>query len=568
MNSPAWWYYSKLYKGSYRTLLLSIVASIGQSAFVVPIAFLVRHAFDEVIPAGDLHLIALIGIGILVLSILNSGVTLWTRHLTLKTTKIAIQCFRDELVQKLQVFSRAYYDEADRGKLHTIVVEDTQRLDVMSNALVAQLVPAVFVSLALIAVLIYLNWLLFLIVLSVIPFFYIVNRFLGKTVRRCVQAYHRSFEAFSKGILSLLRLMNLTRLQTAEHFETERQRKYFDELRSTSQHMAWLRATYSLVQNTNVTVVGIVVLIVGGGEVAAGNMTLGGLLSFYAAIALLRPHLYTISYSLPLIIEGNESLNRLYSFLMTDQPRPYTGIQKIHFTGKVSLDSVSFQYKDKPVLRDISFIIHPGSSVALYGPNGSGKTTIANLILGFYRPQEGQVYADDHPYSDIDIVELRRHIGVVTQNPIIFSGTVLENMTYGYPEVDDQHVIEVARLTAAHEFIDTYPDGYKTYVGENGTMLSGGEYQRIALARALLRQPKLLILDEPTNHLDAESVRHLIRHLRSLSYKPSILIISHDVDVIREAEHIYILKEGYIESSGDFASLFPRDYAAPENSST
>jgi ABC-type bacteriocin/lantibiotic exporter with double-glycine peptidase domain len=198
------------------------------------------------------------------------------------------------------------------------------------------------------------------------------------------------------------------------------------------------------------------------------------------------------------------------------------------------------------VLRDVTLTINPGSTVALVGPNGSGKSTIGNLILGFYRPQTGELCADDQPFTELDMVHLRRQIGVVTQDPILFPGTIWENITYGAPNVSSSQVIQAAKLATAHESIDQLPKGYQTFVGEDGILLSGGQRQRIALARALLREPALLILDEPTNHLDEAGVRQLMGSLDQLGNAPTILMISHDVAIVDQAEYIYVLQAGGI----------------------
>jgi ABC-type multidrug transport system fused ATPase/permease subunit len=193
--------------------------------------------------------------------------------------------------------------------------------------------------------------------------------------------------------------------------------------------------------------------------------------------------------------------------------------------------------------------------VAIVGPNGSGKTTIVNLILGFYRPQKGTLCADGHLFSDLDIVHLRRHIGVVTQDAILFSGTILDNITYGYPDASREQVTQAARLATADEFIQQLARGYETLVGENGLLLSGGQRQRIAIARALLRQPRLLILDEPTNHLDTAAARRLMENLRSLPHKPACLMISHDVETVRKAQFVHFLQQGRIVATERQATL-------------
>ena len=168
----------------------------------------------------------------------------------------------------------------------------------------------------------------------------------------------------------------------------------------------------------------------------------------------MNAHFHTISFSIPQIIEGDESLTTLYQWMKIKDFRPYTGTTQIDFRGKVSFESVCFQYEDHPTLHEINLIIDPMKTTAIFGPNGAGKTTIANLILGFYRPQEGRIYMDDQPLNELDVVYLRRFIGVVRQDPIFFTGTIFENITYGNPDIDPHRVNQMADLATAHEFIN------------------------------------------------------------------------------------------------------------------
>lgn len=550
MNRSAWRYYARLYRGSYRTLLLSLVVSVGQSILVLAITYLIAYAFDEVIPTRDSGLLILTGVAIVMLYLLNGAGALWTRYVILRITKSAILQLRCDILEKFYAFSRSYYSETDRGTLHTMAVQDTERLDIMSNALVADFVPALLTSIALCIILAYLNWLLFLVMISIVPVFVVLSRSIGGKVREHVRAFRQSFETFSKGVLFVLQVMDLTRIQSAEGFELRRQRSIMDTLRLSSGRMAWVGTAYSLLQSTILAAAGVIILVVGGQAITLGQMTLGELLSFYAAVALLRTNLQTTFKSIPSILQGNESLNSLYDLLQTSGVRPYWGTQRIAFRGGITLESVSFQYRDCPVLLEVDLTIRPGTTVALMGPNGSGKSTIVNLVLGFYRPCIGQVCADDHPFSELDVVDLRRQVGVVTQDPTMLPGTIWENIIYGYPDTDPAQVIQAAKLATAHEFIEQLPQRYDTIVGEDGILLSGGQGQRVAIARALLRRPKLLILDEPTNHLDEAAVQQLMNNLRELDSTPATLLISHDVDIVRQAQYVYVLHQGRIVASG------------------
>ncbi len=555
MNLPVWRHYSKFYRGSYGILVFSLFLAIVELVLVFPVIYLVGYAFDKVLPAGHFSLLLWIGIGMLGLTLANSAANLWVRYLTLKVTKQAIRDYRDELLNRIFAFSRSFYGEMDSARLHSIIVQDTERVDIMSNALLSQVIPALIVSTGVGLLLLYLNWSLFLILLILTPLLYFVGKRLGKKVRERTRIFHRSFEAFSKGILFVLESMDLTRIQTAEEFELQRQRRQFDEVQMTSGSMAWLQTAYGLLQNTILAVAGVLILIIGGRAVGLKTMSIGNLLSYYVAIGLLRTYLNPAFYMAPHVIAGAQSLENLHRIMHVEDRPPYSGRRRIEFSGGIELESVSFQYNSTPVLQDVDLVLPPHQSVAVVGPNGAGKSTIVYLLLGFYRPQRGRILIDGHSLDELDTTFLRRQIGVVPQQTNIFGGTVWENITYGAGDVSESQVVDAARLATAHEFIQHFPRGYDTLVGDQGMTLSGGQRQRIAIARALLRLPRLLILDEPTNHLDVAAVNELISNLKHLIPIPTILLISHDAKVTQEASCIYRMSEGRILSREDSKTM-------------
>jgi len=555
MNVQAWRYYLRFYRGSFLKFFLAVFISAGQAAINLAILFLVKYIFDKVIFTGKFPTLVLIGLGVFSLYLINSGLTIWIRYLILKITKIVTQKLRSEILKKFYTLSHFFNTEADRGKLHTIAVQDTERLDIMSNALVGQLMPGIFIGVALSGILIYFNALLFLLLFCLVPFFIVVSRVIGKTVRKRIRAFHQSFEAYSKGIFFVLQMMDLTRIQAAEEFELERQHKNIEQLRTSSKHMAWLTTAYNSMQTLIVASSTILIFIIGGRSIATGRMTLGEFMSFFAAVNILKNHLLVIIGCFPQLIEGTESLNTLYNWIEIRDTVPYFGKKRIDFKGKITLESVDFNFKDRSILHDINLSLSPAAPIAVVGSNGAGKSTIANLTLGLYRPQAGQVYADDHPFTELDLTYLRRYMGVVRQDPIIFSGTILENIAYGNPDAQWEEVVEASKKATAHDFIQRLPQGYETFVGESGTKLSGGERQRIAIARALMGQPRLLILDEPDNHLDNASIQKLMQNLRNLHPVPAILIISHNMDILRDVKEINILEKGGIKLRGDYENL-------------
>ena len=563
MNESVWRHHNRFFHGYHRILLMSAIIAITQALIILPVAFVVRYIFDEIIPAGDLLLLTLMCIAILVLHLTSSGMTLWMRHMSLKVIKGATLRFREELLKRCYTFSRHYYTQADLGKLHASIIQDTSRVDVMSHALAMRVVPALITGVVLCAVLLYLNWFLFLAMACISPLVFFASHLMSKKVSEWTKTCHRCFETVSQGVLFVLQRMDLTRAQAAERFETERQVQHLEALRGAEEVRWWLGTAHSEVHKTILAIAGVIVLMVGGAAISKGSMTIGELASFAVVANYLRSHLSAVAQAIPEIIDGKEALVTLISILHVEDRRPYTGCRRIEFSGRITLESVDFQYDDHPVLRDTNLAIHPGTTVAIVGPNGAGKSTIAHLILGFYQPQQGQLYADDCPFDELDLAHLRECIGIVMQEPIIFPGTIRENVTYGCPHASLHRVIQASELATAHGFVEELPQGYDTPIGENGALLSGGQRQQVALARALLRQPKLLILDEPTNHLDAAAVRRLMDNLMGLDNAPAVLLISHDMAVTRQAQHIYALAAGRIEPHDQYPPLAERAESKP-----
>ena len=547
MNISAWKYYLSLYQKLSFPLLSCIAISVLQSLLVFPIVLIIRYSFDTIIPSHDLQKLLIVGFILLIINIFNVIIPLFTRYLTLKTTKMVIQDLRNLLLNKCFLLSRTFYTKTDINRLHASFVQDTYRLDVMSNALVVQLLPSIIIVVGLSVILLYMNWLLFLIMIIITPLLFFVRIIVKKRQKSRINDYHRSFEKFSKGILHVLHSMDLIRSQTAEKSEIKKQKQNFELECNNSRAMAWLNSAHNLIQNGISSVSGILILVIGGIAVSKGTMSIGSLLSFFVAASYLNGNLQTFFTSIPQIMEGNESLNTLYELVCQKDTLPYKGMKEIPFRGGICFQSVYFGYNNEFLLREINLSINPSDIVVLMGLNGTGKSTIVHLIMGFYRPPEGRILADDHPFDTLDIISLRKNIGLVLQDPFTFSGTIRDNLTYGKPDANDEDLHKACELAVALDFIKELPHGFNTSVGEGGVLLSGGQRQRIVIARALLRKPKLLILDEPTNHLDEPTVALLLNNLKNLADAPAILIVTQDANISCKANFTYILdKNGQI----------------------
>jgi ATP-binding cassette subfamily B protein len=544
LNRAAWIYYAHCYKRRNSPLVLTIVLCAVQFVFVLPTIYLVQHVFDVVIPRGDLRGVFWDGVAIVACQTVYTFFVLSVRRITLRTTKIAVGGIRYDLVSRLYALSRTFFSDVDRGGLHNTIVQDTERVDMMSNAIVSRMLPSLLAGAALSSVLLWLNWKLFLVTLLITPFLFGVNHLLGKKLKATSRGFRRSFETFSKGVLFVTESIDLTRSQTAEQFELKRQWEHIEDLRESSGRFAWFDTAYSQIQGNLAMLAGVLVLMAGGVAVAHRSMTIGALLSFFVTLRMLSQYGAQVIEVAPTIVLGHQSLLALHQLLSTEAVEPYKGTAKLDFQGEIRFEDVYFRYGKPAVLNGVNLTIRPQRTVALIGPNGCGKSTMLHLILGFYRPHAGVLYCDGRPYDEVDLSCVRRAVGFVAQNPTFFSGSIRENIAYGAPDASLEQIRRAASLALADEFIIKLPEGYESQIGDDGVRLSGGQRQRIAIARALLREPKLLVLDEPTNHLDIHAVTRLMENLRKLESQLALLLVSHDREVVRHADEVYEIESG------------------------
>jgi ABC-type multidrug transport system fused ATPase/permease subunit len=530
---------ARFLRGSRRRLLASVGTTLVQSGLLVLVGLLIRRAFDREIPGDHIGALAAVGAAILGLALLSAALAVLTRYLVLAAVKDSISRLRVALLERLNTLPATWYDRADAGSLHATVVQDSERLDMVGNALAGLVAPAVVVGTGLSVALLVINPLLFGILAISLPVLAVLTRRLDSRVRQRTRVWQLAFDRFSSRVQRSVRARPLIRAQAAEPVELDAGRLEVVELSESGRAMAWLHGAYTQLHGTVATVSGVIVLVVGGALVARGSMSLGSLLSFYTLVALLRSQGSVVLATLPQAISGRESLARLVAILDAPDREPYRGSRLPSLRRSLTLHDVEFGYTPGvPVLRGFTLELERGERVALIGPNGAGKTTVAALALGLYRPWRGWVAADGIAYDELDIRALRRLVGLVPQRPILLPASVAENIAYGGDPVDPARVREAAALATVDDFVDRLEHGYETHVGEDGDLLSGGERQRIALARALVRNPAFLILDEPTSSLDREAVSRVLANLRALAHDPAVLVISHDWSVIDDADRV------------------------------
>lgn len=520
---------------------------VAQMLVLLPIPLLLRDAFDHAIPERQVWALARVGLAVVGLQATSALLSVWARSRILAVVKTAMFEIRRALLAGRFALPRSASSTIETGRAHDLIVHDTERVDLMVNAVCFYVLPSVALAAGVAVILVWLSPVLTLATVALLPLAMLVSHWLRRRLLAATRQYHASFEQFNRGTWSTLEAAELTRIHAAEDAELARASKTMAELQSTSLGLSWLQAAATTAHSTLTMVLGVVILILGGTLLARGALSLGDLMSFYVALALLRTSASLGLSVVPQIIEGWEAGGRVGQALSYDATPIYGGTRVVSLTGAVRFEAVSFAYDDRTLLRAIDLSIVPGATTGISGESGAGKTTLVLLLIGLYRVQSGRVVLDDIPLDELDVRHVRRQVGMLPQDPLLLPLTIAENIAFGVdPAPSDAEVRDAATLAGAHAFISRLPDGYDTSLGTRGVRLSGGQRQRIALARALIRRPRVLILDEPTNHLGVDAVMEVLTSLAAWPSPPATLVISHDGELLSRLPRVMRLSDGIL----------------------
>jgi ABC-type bacteriocin/lantibiotic exporter with double-glycine peptidase domain len=533
-----------------RRSLVASVFAVAQSLFLLPVALLVRHIFDYDVKHNDE--LAVLGEGALIaLCYAASAMTsIATRAYAARVTKEAVSVLRRDLIEKLCGLPLSWHDRNDSGTVHSVVIQDCERVDRMVNALMSLTLPALLTSIGLAVVAAALNPVLFGVLIVAVPIMLIASRRFAGTFHRRLDAWHSTARAFSVHAQLLLTGIATIRAAGAEKHEVERFNREIDGFVQAGYDSAVAGSRYGAWQGAVATVAGVAVLVVGGILVARHSISVGSLIAFYAVVALILRQVSTVLSATPSILEGRVAVSRVKALIATEEPHTYHGTDRIELRGTVELRQVTFGYQERLALEDVNLVIEPGEQVAVMGPNGAGKTTLLAVMLGLYRPRHGSILIDGVPLADLDLGGLRRQIGVLLQDAALFPGTIRDNIKMGAQHISDEAMVEAARIAEATEFITALPDGFATRLGDAGIGLSGGQRQRLGIARAVAGRPALLLLDEPTANLPGDLSALVMGNLCRLPWHPAIVTITHDVTVAAHARRILRLEAGRLTEAG------------------
>jgi ABC-type multidrug transport system fused ATPase/permease subunit len=521
-----------------------------------------RQVVDQAIAEGDLSTLslliaALIGIHAL-LRVVDFG-DLYLRH---AVGERFIFDLRVRLYDHLQQLSLAFYERTSTGELMSRVTNDVNALEQFVTHGVALTVVDFLRLLGASAVLLVLNWRLALVILIPMP---LMGIGLWMFNHRARPIYRRVRDRL--GDINASLQDKLTGIRVVQAFEREEEelrhfrevsRNYFEErveaIRTWSVFFPALHFVSALG--------GALVLGFGARMVVNQQLSLGTLVAFLSYIISFYEPLRRLTEVDNTFQQAIAAGERIFELLDTEseiQDAPdASALDEIE--GDVVFDHVHFRYGEgDKVLEDVSFHVAPGEMVALVGPSGAGKTSIANLLCRFYDPESGRVLVDGQDLREVQVQSLRKHIGIVLQDTFLFNTTVRENLHYGKPEASEEEMVQAAKTAYAHMFIQDLPEGYDTEIGERGVKLSGGQKQRLALARAILADPRILILDEATSSVDAEAEYLIQQALEEVLKGRTALVIAHRLSTIREADRIVALDEGRIREVGSHGDLLARE---------
>jgi ABC-type multidrug transport system fused ATPase/permease subunit len=542
---PAWRAYLGYFRPHATALAAVVLAGLVQSLSYVPFAALLRRIFDNILPARDTAALWTASGELLALQLVSLGLAYWVRTTSLRINEDVLARMRAQSLARLYQLPREYYTAADLERIHVTLVYDTNWIAGMNNALAAQALPAVLGALALLAVMVWIEPRYAVAIGIAAPVLFVVNRLMKRENWFRQERLRRAFENFSRGVHFVLAHMDLTRARAAEDYEMGRQKANVEALSGISLDLSRYDSVQQLLQGAVLLASTVAILVAGGYAVADNRVTRGEMMAFYVVAALFAVQARTIVGAVPEVRMGMRAFRELLGVLAHAGREPYQGARPIQALEEIRLEDVWFSYLDGiPVLEGVSLEIPKGARVGLLGANGSGKSSIVHLIGGYYRPGRGRVVANGLPYDDLNIRMLRARTALAPQNPLLFAGSIRDNVAYGRLALSERDVEEALEWSGAAEFVRELPEGLDTSIGEHGVRLSGGQRQRLVIARALLGRPDLLIMDEPTNHLDEEAIEHLMDSLELLPFRPAVLVISHELRVLRHVDAAWRLMGG------------------------
>lgn len=562
----------KKHKGHPMQILLGLYKGNYHKFFLAVIFFFIKHTPVWVLPIVTANIINDITSGspetyqniiiqamiMIVLVALNIPMNyMYTRYKSL-ATRYAETGLRRALVRKLQQLSISYHKETQSGRLQSKIMRDVEAVETLSTQMFLSILNiALNIAIALI-VTINKSLVVFIFFLLTTPIAAATMVFFRNVMKKRNNEFRKEMEETSARVMEMVELIPVTRAHALEEEEVQKmsgqlfavaEKGYrLDVIQSLFGSVGW-----AIFQIFQVVCLGFTGFLAIKGTVMPGDITLYQ--SYFATIVSQVSSLMSL---IPTIAKGIESVNSIGEVLLEDDIEQNEGKEIIKdIYGEFDFKDVTFRYNniDRPVLHNLNLHVDKGETIALVGESGAGKSTILNLVIGFNQVNSGEVLIDGHNMKDIDLRSYRKYLAVVPQTSILFSGTIRDNITYGVDNVDEATLDEIVKAANLTDLINSLPDGLDTMVGEHGGKLSGGQRQRISIARALIRNPKVIVLDEATSALDSISEKLIQEALNNLTKDRTTFIVAHRLSTIKDADKIAVIADGHCVEYGTYDEL-------------
>ncbi len=550
------WPYMRRYKRRVAAILaLVVIAPLLETAMI----WMYKLAVDEVIAPHDLARLIPVGAALAVLTISQSAAVFADEYLSAWVAERFLLGLRAAVFSHLHRLSLSFFERRRHGDVIARLTGDVSAIEtLMLSGLADGLTYALRIVLFTGALFV-LSWQLALLALVVSPLFWLATRHFSREIKSASREQRRRSGMVSAVVEESLGNAAIVQAYSREAGELERLLEQGEGAVAAEIDVARLRGLFSLLTDSLELVGALLVLGLGTWELSAGNISIGGLVAFLAYLSQMYSPIRRLGRLINTMHAASASAERIIE-LLDEQPAvtdPAAPRLLGRARGRLEFDAVDFAYPDtaRGALHGLSLSVAAGETVGIVGASGAGKSTLAKLALRFYDPDRGAVAIDGIDVRELTLETLRRQIALVQQETLIFDGTIRDNIAFGRAGATEGQVLAAAAAAGAYEFIADLPDGYATLVGQRGRRLSGGQRQRIAVARAMVRDAPILILDEPTTGLDAASARQMLEPLRQLMRGRTVLIISHDLAAIHDADRIAVVDSGRLAELGAHAQL-------------
>jgi ATP-binding cassette subfamily B protein len=465
---------------------------------------------------------------------------------------------RSSIVKRLQELSISFHDKYQSGKLQTKVLRDVETLEILSRNLMNSVLPAILTILFAFSFTVFKQPIVALFYLVSVPVSSSLVFVFSKKMTARNREYRSEIESLSANVIEMIQMIPITRAHGVEDVEVSKMNSRLEKVRSRGIRLEMIGAIFGASSWTSFQTVMLVCLMFTAILAYRKTISVGDVVLFQSFFAMIVGAVNMILNSYPDLARGFESIRSIGEILESPDVEQNTGKRGVtSVDGHFVFDNVSFTYDkaSQPAVRNLSAEIFAGESVACVGESGSGKTTLMSLVIGFRRPTAGRILLDGTDMRNLDLRQYRRYLAVVPQTTLLFSGSIRENIVYGVDTVDDRRLWEILEMANAAEFVSKMSHGLDSTLGELGTRLSGGQRQRISIARALVRNPKVIILDEATSSLDVVSESLIQEAIRRLIKGRTTFIVAHRLSTIRNAGKIMVLKNGACVESGTHDEL-------------